>query len=195
MLVFYYSSTLCLHVDFTARALKTIFVSVINFHFYWVDTFGHAQRGIHEYPFIFFKKRKRVKGQSLETKPDICKMLFRSCFLKIKRLRSIQKNDCLLTPFMYFSAKSATMQHIKEFTMSYFYFHIIVRVCIVWCLKLYQLIHELYLGNICMVGNLHFHQRLILISDGRPTNFTISSPDDSLVLETDEVLFWILFFS
>ncbi|XP_065943564.1 uncharacterized protein [Magallana gigas] len=41
-------------------------------------------------------------------------------------------------------------------------------------------------SSICMMGNLHFHQRFILFSDGRPTDFTISSPDDSLVLETDE---------
>lgn len=114
-------------------------------------------------------------------------MLFSSCFLKIKRLRSIQKNVLLAyTLYVFFCKVSNDAAHKRIYN---FYFHIIVRVCIVWCLKLYQLIHELYLGNICMVGNLHFHQRLILISDGRPTNFTISSPDDSLVLETDEVLF------
>lgn len=44
-----------------------------------------------------------------------------------------------------------------------------------------------------MMGNLHFHQRFILFSDGRPTDFTISSPDDSLVLETDEVCFEFFF--
>uniref|UniRef100_A0A8W8I4G3 E3 ubiquitin-protein ligase HERC2 n=1 Tax=Magallana gigas TaxID=29159 RepID=A0A8W8I4G3_MAGGI len=41
-------------------------------------------------------------------------------------------------------------------------------------------------SNICWMANFHFHQRLILISDGRPTDFTIISADDTPVMETDE---------
>lgn len=50
---------------------------------------------------------------------------------------------------------------------------------------------ELYSGNICWMANFHFHQRLILISDGRPTDFTIISADDTPVMETDEVSIWV----
>lgn len=43
------------------------------------------------------------------------------------------------------------------------------------------------------MANFHFHQRLILISDGRPTDFTIISADDTPVMETDEVSIGVLF--
>lgn len=109
---------------FYCKSLENYFCICYQFSFLLSRYIGHAQRGIHEYPFIFFKKRKRVKGQSLETKPDICKMLFRSCFLKIKRLRSIQKNVLLAyTLYVFFCKVSNDAAHKRIYNVVFLFSH------------------------------------------------------------------------